>query len=187
MRVELKVQKERKNLLNEWVFKMMIIGHITLKIWKALSSLWNVAKGLMPVVWTALIFSQLDIGKLLKRTWEDLLRVSGPCTGDQGTQKASGKVAVLSKREDFAKENWDFIWTFHLHCSNSLYIFSNPIKDIFCNQHSLSIWKKEMGKNDETCHKKEEVLVLWQGPLYGAAKFVGFSSCNIPKGPKRVQ
>ena len=117
--------------MNERVFEMMIIGHITLKIWKALSSLWNVAKGLMPVVWTALIFSQLDIGKLLKRTWEDLLRVSGPCTGDQGTQKASGKVAVLSKREDFAKENWDFIWTFHLHCSNSLYIFSNPIKDIF--------------------------------------------------------
>ena len=113
VRVEFRVQKERKNLLNERVFEMMIIGHITLKIWKALSSLWNVAKGLMPVVWTALIFSQLDIGKLLKRTWEDLLRVSGPCTGDQGTQKASGKVAVLSKREDFAKENWDFIWTFH--------------------------------------------------------------------------
>ena len=150
----------------------LYIGHITLKIWKALSSLWNVAKGLMPVVWTALIFSQLDIGKLLKRTWEDLLRVSGPCTGDQGTQKASGKVAVLSKREDFAKENWDFIWTFHfslLKLSEHSFPIQSKTYSVFCNKRPLSIWKchKKMRKNGKTCHTKKEVLVLWQGPLPG--------------------
>ena len=110
----------------------------------------------MPVVWTALIFSQLDIGKLLKRTWEDLLRVSGPCTGDQGTQKASGKVAVLSKREDFAKENWDFIWTFHFSLLKLSFPIQSKTYSVFCNQDPLSIWKchKKMRKNGETCHKK---------------------------------